>query len=91
MVAVVQMRGGVHMPQIVQEVALGAFDLVRGLRINDLVDIAILSLLIYKLLWLLRRSSSGRVMRGVLVLVLAMALSSWFELYALSFLINKAV
>ena len=79
------------MPQIVQEVALGAFDLVRGLRINDLVDIAILSLLIYKLLWLLRRSSSGRVMRGVLVLVLAMALSSWFELYALSFLINKAV
>jgi len=91
MAAVVQMRGGVHMPQIVQEVALGAFDLVRGLRINDLVDIAILSLLIYKLLWLLRRSSSGRVMRGVLVLVLAMALSSWFELYALSFLINKAV
>ena len=40
-----------------------------------LLDIAILSFVIYKLLWMLRKTSSGRVLRGVLMLLLAMVLS----------------
>lgn len=60
-------------------------------RLADLLDIAILSLLIYKLLWMMRKTSSGRVLRGILVLLLAMWVTSEVSLTATSFLLNKAV
>ena len=45
------------------------------LRLWDVLDIAILSFVIYKLLWMLRKTSSGRVLRGILMLMLAMGFS----------------
>ena len=64
---------------------------VLHLRLADLLDIAILSAVIYKLLWMLRKTSSGRVLRGVLILLFAMWLSSYITLTATSFLLNKVV
>ena len=61
------------------------------LRLWDVLDIAILSFVIYKLLWMLRKTSSGRVLRGILMLMLAMGLSSATKLTATSFLLNKVV
>ena len=61
------------------------------LQLTDILDIAILSAVIYKMLWMLRKTSSGRVMRGLLILLLAMALSSAFKLTATSFLLDKVV
>lgn len=62
-----------------------------SLRLSDLLDIAILSLVIYKIMWMLRKTSSGRVLRGILMLMLAMLLSSRIHLTATSFLLNKVV
>ena len=61
------------------------------LRLWDVLDIAILSFVIYKLLWMLRKTSSGRVLRGILMLMLAMGFSSATKLTATSFLLNKVV
>ena len=54
----------------------------RMLRISDLVDIAILSFLIYKLIWVTRKNSFGRVLKGVGLVLLIMLLSSALKLYA---------
>lgn len=62
-----------------------------SLRLSDLLDIAILSFVIYKILWILRKTSSGRVLWGVLILMFAMALFSEMELIATSFLLGKLV
>ena len=62
-----------------------------SLRLSDLLDIAILSFVIYKILWMLRKTSSGRVLWGILILLCAMALFSWMELIATSFLLGKVV
>ena len=69
------------------------FPILQTIRVTDIFDIAILALLIYKLLWFLRKSSSGGVMRGVMVLLLAMWLASdaVFSLTATGFLLNKVV
>lgn len=65
---------------------------IRGtIRVSDLIDIAVLSYVIYKLLWMIRKTSSGRLLRGVLILLSAMGLCSVMNLYATSFLLNKAV
>jgi diadenylate cyclase len=61
------------------------------LRPADLLDIAILSAVIYKMLWMLRKTSSGRVMRGIMVLILAMWLSYAIPLTATSFLLGRVV
>ena len=42
-------------------------------------------------MWMLRKTSSGRVLRGILILMLAMLLSSRIHLTATSFLLNKVV
>lgn len=62
-----------------------------GVRIADIIDIAILSYVIYRMLWMLRKTSSGRVLRGILVLLLAMWLSSAIPLTATSYLLNLVV
>ena len=61
------------------------------IQLTDLLDIAILAFIIYKLLWMLRKTSSGRVLRGILILLLAMAVSSGLKLTATSFLLDKLV
>lgn len=61
------------------------------LRLADVLDIAILSFLLYKGLWMLRKTSSGRVLKGILILLLAMFLSSEIPLTATSFLLNRVV
>ena len=52
------------------------------IQLTDILDIAILSLVIYKLLWMLRKTNSGRVMWGLLILAAAMALSYYLQLTA---------
>lgn len=79
------------MRELLAQLPLEVLDLVSTLRFSDLVDITVLSLIIYKLLWFLRKTSSGRVMRGVLVLMVALGLSTAMNLYAITFIINKAV
>lgn len=62
-----------------------------NLQLADLLDIAILSVLIYKMLWMMRKTSSGKVLRGILVLLFAMMVTSAIPLTTTSFLLNKAV
>ena len=61
------------------------------LQLADVLDIAILAAVIYKLLDMMRTSSSGRVLKGIFILLIAMWLTSEFELTATSFLLNKVV
>lgn len=62
------------------------------LQVTDILDIAILSFVIYKLLWMLRKTSSGRLMWGVLILMAAMFVSSYvLSLTATSWLLDKVV
>ena len=59
--------------------------------ITDIIDIAIMAFLIYKLIDLIRSTSSGRVAKGIVLIVAAMALSTFFHLYTVNFLLSKAL
>ena len=76
---------------VVQNIMLSLHNIVDTIRLSDLIDIAVMSLVIYRLMWMVRKTSSGRVLRGVVVLLFAMWLCTYLELYATSFLLNKAV
>ncbi len=61
------------------------------IRISDLIDIGILTFAIYQLMWIMRKSSSGRVLKGILVLIVAMWLASAIHLTATSWVLNYVV
>lgn len=61
------------------------------MHINDIVDIAIVTILIYQLIRLVRETSTSQIIRGVLVLVAAMILSDWLDLVMLSSLFHMII
>lgn len=58
---------------------------------TDLIDIGIMAFLIYKLINLIRSSSSGRVAKGIVLLVAGLWLSSVFHLYTVNFLLSRVL
>ena len=57
--------------------------------ISDVVDIAIMACLIYKVIMLMRRTNSGAVAKGVLLLLFALGVSTFFHLNTVSYLLQQ--
>ena len=57
--------------------------------ISDVVDIAIMAFLIYKVIMLMRRTNSGAVVKGVLLLLFALGVSTFFHLNTVSYLLQQ--
>ncbi len=57
--------------------------------IKDVIDILIVSYVIYKLLVLIRGTRAVQLLKGIFVLVLTWAISTWFDLYTLKWLMNQ--
>ena len=64
--------------------------MVTPIGIFDVIDILIMAFIIYKLIMLVRRTSSGAVAKGVLVFIVALWISS-FGLNTVNFLLGKLV
>ena len=64
-------------------------DIVRTIRLNDIIDMAIMAFVFYKVLYFLARTGSGRVLRGILVLVLALLLARALDLYMINYVFGK--
>lgn len=87
-------RGGNRMEWLLNATKQMAANVVSNfgmISISDIVDIAIMAFLIYKLIDLIRTTSSGKVMRGILLLVAAVVLSSAFHLYTFNWLLSKVL
>lgn len=57
--------------------------------IKDIADILIVSYLIYKLIQLVRGTRAVQLLKGIFLLVITWALSTWLNLYTLKWLMNQ--
>ena len=57
--------------------------------ISEADDIAIMAFLIYKVIMLMRRTNSGAVAKGVLLLLFALGVSTFFHLNTVSYLLQQ--
>lgn len=64
-------------------------DIVRTIRLNDIIDIAIMAFVFYKVLYFLARTGSGRVLRGILFLLVALLLARALDLYVVNYVFGK--
>lgn len=57
--------------------------------IKDLIDVGIVSFIIYKMMLLVRGTRAVQLLKGIFVLVATWAISTWFNLYTLKWLMNQ--
>lgn len=57
--------------------------------IKDIIDVLIVSYIIYQLIVLVRGTRAVQLLKGILVLVGTWAISTWFNLYTLKWLMNQ--
>lgn len=57
--------------------------------LKDIIDILIVTYIIYHLILLVRGTRAIQLLKGLLVLVLIWAASTWFDLYTLKWLMNQ--
>lgn len=67
------------------------FGSFRVISVFDIIDIAIMAFLIYKLIGLIRTTSSGKVLRGVLLLLAALFFSNVLNLYTFNWVLSRVL
>lgn len=64
-------------------------DLIREIRWQDIVDIAIISFVFYRLLLLIKGTKAFQMLMGLVILVMAFVVSKWTGLYTVEWLIQS--
>ncbi|MFD2673401.1 diadenylate cyclase CdaA [Marinicrinis sediminis] len=66
-------------------------DLLSKINITDIIDILIVSYIIYKLIMLVQGTRAVQLLKGIVVIVLVWILSEWFNLNTLKWLLNQMI
>ncbi len=75
----------------IKELFLVIWNIILTIRIWDIIDIAIVAYLIYHLLVFVRKTSSGNVFKGIVLLIVIMWVSSMLHLNMISYLLGKTM
>lgn len=76
---------------VITQLTQTALNFILTIRITDILDIAIVAYLVYRLMLLIRRTSSGQVAKGILVLLVLLWTSSFLHLSVINFILGKTV
>ena len=64
---------------------------LKSITVSDMIDIAVVSFLIYQVVKLVRETSSARIIRGVIVLIVAMWISNILQLTMVNYLFQTVL
>ena len=67
------------------------WEILRSIRVQDVLDILIVAYLVYKLIDLLRETQAGQLIKGVLGIILVYVLAKAFQLRAVSAIIRYLI
>ncbi len=75
------------MPEILSRLSY----FMQFVRIMDIIDILIVAYFIYKGITLLRETRAATLVKGIVILIVAMQLSSLFKLYLVNYILRNAM
>jgi len=67
----------------------GLIDLVKTIRVNDVIDMVIMAFIFYKVLYFLARTGSGRVLRGIIYLIAFLLVARLLDLQVVNYIFGK--
>ena len=77
--------------ETIRTLFVNAFNYIRTMGITDVIDILIVAFLIYKIVDLIRKTSSSKLGRGVVLILLALWISGWLKLKVVNFILRRTV
>lgn len=77
--------------EMIMQWGQGVLEKLPTMGIADIIDIAIMAFIIYKVIMLVRRTSSGQVAKGILIVLAAFALAGFFHLTVFSYILGRAL
>ncbi|MCC5911849.1 MAG: diadenylate cyclase CdaA [Clostridiaceae bacterium] len=66
-------------------------EIFRNIGIRDILDMAIVAFVFYKLYMLIRETRAEQLIKGILVLLFATQLSEWFQLHAINWILRNTM
>ncbi|QSZ27237.1 TIGR00159 family protein [Aceticella autotrophica] len=66
-------------------------DIIKTIRINDIVDIAIIAYVMYKFIIVIRKTRAEQLLKGLVVLIVVTKLSEWLQLRTVNYLLKNAM
>ena len=75
----------------IQDALAVIWSLILSIRVADVVDMALIAFLVYRVMRFAQRTNMGRLVRGVIMVIIALWLSNVLELGMISFLLGKTV
>lgn len=79
------------MQQFIREFSLGFIRFMSTVKISDFVDIAIVSLVVYQAIKLIRETRAEQLIKGIFVLIIILQLSSWFGLNTMQYILQNTM
>ena len=64
---------------------------IQLVRITDLIDIAIMAVLIYQLLKIIKETRAIQLVKGIAILFIALQLSAWLQFTTLNYILRNAM
>lgn len=91
MITHTRLMGGDGVTQVWESLEIYLWNILHRPRLNDILDILLVAVIIYKVLMLTRGTRGSAVLKGLLLLLLVVAVSSFFGLTALNWLLTAIV
>lgn len=77
--------------ELIAQYASRVLNYLQTIKITDVIDMVIMTYVIYRLLLFTRKSQSGQVVKGIVVVLLALWVTDTFQLHVLHFILSNAV
>jgi len=65
--------------------------ILSGIGLSDVIDVIIISLVVYKLLGFIRMSRAEQLAKGLLILIIASFISATFDFYTVNWILTKVL
>lgn len=69
----------------------GLIDIIKTMRINDVVDILIIAYVLYRLILVIHKTRAEQLLKGLAVLIIITKLSEWLQLRTVNYILRNAM
>lgn len=66
-------------------------DIIKTMKVNDIIDIAIIAYVMYRLMLVIRKTRAEQLFKGIIILLVITKLSDWLKLRTVNYLLSNAM
>ena len=69
----------------------GLIDIIKTMRINDVIDILIIAYVLYRLILVIHKTRAEQLLKGLVVLIVITKVSEWLQLRTVNYILRNAM